>query len=445
MRPLTGFADLAGLRVGIFGYGVEGHAAAERLEGVAGELVLVDDAEGTGGDVLVNARGGHDALATCDVVLKSPGIPRRRADVLALEARGVTITSALNLWLHEVALTRVVAVTGTKGKSTTTSLITFFLRCLGEDAQSLGNIGEPPYRRSVDSSTGWLVVEVSSFQCVDVDVAPGHVVVTSLGADHLDWHGSLDQYVEDKLSLTRAPGPHRTLVPDTDTFHRMATRFGGDVRYVAPEPPGLSSALGLLGRHSDSNVALALTTVASLTRRPLEEVRDEVTRRGAQFVALRGRLTTLGSERVGSARVRYVDDGLATSPLPTIAALEVFADEPVVLIAGGFDRGVDYGPLAGAVARRPLATLVVTMGDAGRRLAAALAEVPGPVDVRRADSMDDAVAEARRFLRSGGVVLFSPGAPSFDRYRNWEERSDDFERAVSEQARGWSLGGDSNP
>ena len=201
-RP-TGFADLAGKRVGIFGYGVEGRAAERRLRGLA-DLVLVDDVADLAPGVLATRDGGLEALAACDVVLKSPGIPRRRDDVLELESRGVVVTSALNLWLGEADLARVVAITGTKGKSTTTALVTFFLDCLNESAQRLGNIGQPPYDPSVDTSSGWLVLEVSSFQAVDVDLAPALVIVTSLGADHVDWHGSLEQYRSDKLSLTRA-------------------------------------------------------------------------------------------------------------------------------------------------------------------------------------------------------------------------------------------------
>ena len=121
---------------------------------------------------------------------------------------------------------RVVAITGTKGKSTTTSLVTFFLSCIGERAQRLGNIGQPPYDPAIDTSTGWLVLEVSSFQVVDLDRAPSVVVVTSLGEDHIDWHGSLEQYRSDKLSLTRAEGPHRTIVADTALWSRNDGRAG---------------------------------------------------------------------------------------------------------------------------------------------------------------------------------------------------------------------------
>ncbi|HVA70294.1 MAG TPA: UDP-N-acetylmuramoyl-L-alanine--D-glutamate ligase [Acidimicrobiales bacterium] len=426
-RP-TGFADLAGRRVGIFGYGVEGRAAAARLADVA-HLVLVDDHPGRGPNVLVSSEGGLDALLHCDVVLKSPGIPRRRADVVDLDLHGVAVTSALNLWLQETDRARVVALTGTKGKSTTTALTSFFLHCLGQESLRLGNIGQPPYDPSIDTSKGWLVLEVSSFQCVDLDVAPGVVVVTSLGADHLDWHGSLAQYRDDKLSLTRAEGDHHTLVPDTATFHQIESELGGDLRYVASDTGHLAAALGLIGAHNNANVALALAAVGALTGISEDDVRDAVTAQAFTFEPLRGRLTLVASEEVDGATLRYVDDGLATSVLPTVAALEVFGDEPVALIAGGYDRGVDYEELASVLAARTQPTTVITMGVAGRRLATALRQHRADLS-RHAASMLEAVQLARASLDAGGVVLLSPAAPSFDAYRNWEERSDDFTKIV---------------
>ena len=427
-RP-TGFADLAGRRVGIFGYGIEGRASAERLRGLARELVIVDDVD-LGPGVLLTGGGGHEALLTCDVVLKSPGIARRRPDVLDLESHGVPVTSALNLWLHDTDRSRVVAVTGTKGKSTTTSLITFFLECLDEPALALGNFGQPPYDPAIDTQRHWLVLEVSSYQCVDIEVAPALVVVTSLGADHLDWHGSLEQYRADKLALTRAQGPHRTLVPDAAVLHEVADQLGGDVRFVSADTHDLAASLGLLGAHSASNVALALASVATLTGRTHRELRSVISHRAHDFVPLRGRLTLVAEERGEHGRVRFVDDGLATAPLPTVAALDVFDEEPLALIAGGFDRGVDYHPLARALAARHPRTLLMTMGDAGRRIGEAASQAAPALAVRAVDSMRDAVQLGSSFVDGAGVVLLSPAAPSFDAYRNWEERSDDFAREV---------------
>lgn len=429
-RP-TGFADLAGKRVGIYGYGVEGRATRRRLEGLADTIVIVDDSSDVDPEAIETRSGGLEALRACDVVLKSPGIPRRRADILELEARGITVTSSLNLWLHEVDRSRVVAITGTKGKSTTTALVTFFLRCLGEDAVQLGNFGQPPYEPGLDLSSGWLILEVSSFQCVDIDVAPGLVVVTSMGSDHLDWHGTVEDYRRDKLSLTRAPGEHRTLVPENATFRELADQIGGDLTFVSPDVTRLASSLGLLGAHSDSNVALALRAVATLTNRDFDQVRARVVESAALFEPLRGRLTLVLSEDVGHV-VRYVDDGLATSALPVIAALEVFADESLALIVGGYDRGVDYDDLAETITARVRSTVLVTMGDAGRRIGEAVANRSSSIGQIAASSMSEAITAARRSLNEGGVVLLSPGAPSFDQYKNWEQRSEDFTSLVHE-------------
>jgi UDP-N-acetylmuramoylalanine--D-glutamate ligase len=431
-RP-TGFADLAGKRVGLFGYGVEGRAAARRLATVSADVVVVDDDARDG--ALATLDGGLAALTHCDVVLKSPGIPRRREDVRALEDAGVVVTSALNLWLHEVDPRRVIAVTGTKGKSTTTSLIAFFLRCLGLEAHELGNIGRPPYDVDLDLTSGWLVLEVSSFQAIDITRAPSIIVVTSLGADHLDWHGSLEQYQADKLSLTRAPGDHVTLIPAGTQFDHVESLLGGERRVVERDDTGLANALGLLGAHNDANVALALAACAQATQRPVHTIRQAVAARAHDFVALRGRLTLVASRDLGGGqRVRFVDDGLATAPLPTVAALEVFALEPVALIAGGFDRGVDYAPLASALSTRAGPTTVVTLGPAGERLGASL-DVTSNVTVLHAVDMAGAVRAANDALPSGGVVLFSPAAPSFDAYKNWAERSEDFTRYALELSR----------
>jgi UDP-N-acetylmuramoylalanine--D-glutamate ligase len=137
-------------------------------------------------------------------------------------------------------------------------------------------------------------------------------------------------------------------------------------------------------------------------------------------------------EDVDGVTRRYVDDGLATSALPVVAALEVFADDSVALIAGGFDRGVDYAPLAEAIVARRASTVLITMGEAGRRIGAELTRLsPGLLQIE-VSTMRDAVTEARQSLSNDGVILLSPGAPSFDLYRNWEERSEDFTAIVHE-------------
>jgi UDP-N-acetylmuramoylalanine--D-glutamate ligase len=246
----------------------------------------------------------------------------------------------------------------------------------------------------------------------------------------VDWHGSLEQYRHDKLSLTRAAGEHVTLVADNITLHEHEAQIGGALRYVASDATSLSASLGLIGEHNNSNVALALAAVSALTGVSVEATRVAVERRASDFTPLRGRLTFVASEGAGARTIRYIDDGLATSVLPTLAALEVFVDTPLVLIAGGFDRGVDYGELADALVARSSPVTLVTMGNAGARLSDEVRQRRPGLIQHVASTMREAVEVARTSLDEGGVILLSPAAPSFDRYHNWEERSADFAAIV---------------
>jgi len=424
-RP-RGFADLAGHTVGVWGVGVEGRATRDVLERIGATVVAVDDAVLDDPTVLQTANGGLEALQNCDLVIKSPGIPRRRDDVLALEASGVPVTSATGIWLAGTDRNLVIGVTGTKGKSTTTSLITFMLRACGVEARSAGNIGLPPFL-SPDAANSWTVLEVSSFQAVDITDAPGIVVLTTLGEDHIDWHGSLEQYRHDKLQLTRAEGHHLTVVPDDPELLLHRSEIGGELVTVAETDLELATTLGLVGEHNAKNVALALRATASALHRPVEEVRKAALRDASNFEPLPGRLTLVHRSHRNGITTDFLDDGLATNPLPVIAAVQSFPDCHVALIVGGFDRGVDYRPLAEGLADCDAVLTVIAMGEAGLRICDELNRRAPNLTTMTAADMATAVTYATQALQvTGGVVLFSPGAPSFDHYQNWRERSDDF-------------------
>jgi UDP-N-acetylmuramoylalanine--D-glutamate ligase len=305
------------------------------------------------------------------------------------------------------------------------SLVTFFLRSLGHNAEPVGNFGHPPYDPQA-APTEWAVLEVSSYQAVDVRDAPGVVVVTSLGADHLDWHGSLEQYRRDKLQLTRAEGHHLTVIPDDPELLLHRDLLGGLLEIETGADEQLATALGLVGYHNARNVSLALRAVSLALHRPVAEVRDAALRHAAEFAPLPGRLTLV--RRVGVHS--FVDDGLATNPLAAVAALDAFQGEAVSLIVGGFDRGVDYQPLATAVREHDGVVHVITMSDAGERIGEQVRATSPHTVVHHAMSMEDAVRLATEELPDGGVVLLSPAAPSFGAYQNWLERSEHFTRVV---------------
>ena len=381
--------------------------------------------------MLATATGGLDALRRCDVVVKSPGISRSRPEVGQLEASGTAVCGGLGLFMAEADPRRVACITGTKGKSTTTAIAVHLARGLGVDARAGGNIGLPPWDVSDDPAPDYWIVETSSFQVPDLECGPAVVAVTSLSPDHLDWHGSVERYYADKLSLCTKPGVSLALADDADEeLHAHAGLLGPHLRWVGPaeveRDSHWSASLGLTGPHNARNAALARAVLEGLGI-PGASDGGRIAAAAAGFEGLPSRCRSIGW--VGS--VEFVDDGLSTNVLPAQAALAAFAARPVALLVGGHDRGLDYAPLARTIATRTAPTLVVTMPDNGSRIGQAVREATnGTVEVRDAADLDDAVEAAFEWAPGGGVVLLSPAAPSFGRFGDYRERSAAFAAAA---------------
>jgi UDP-N-acetylmuramoylalanine--D-glutamate ligase len=438
MRPLISWSALTSASVGIWGLGVEGAASLRRLQSMGIDPVLVDDHpdpsptadDGVGG-VLATGAGGLAALLTCDVVIKSPGISRYRPEIEQLERAGIPVRSGLGLWLEDVPLGHVVCITGSKGKSTTSAIAGHLLTGLGYHAAVGGNIGRPPWDPSPGPSPDYWVIETSSYQVPDLTSGPPVVAVTSLSPDHLDWHGSVDRYYADKLSLCTKPGVRLTVADGSNaTLRAHATALGPHVEWVDVEDREFAGpwidALGLPGLHNVRNAAIARAVLLALG---VAEAGDEarLTAAAEGFAGLPSRCRSLG--HIGL--VEFVDDSLSTNVLPAQAALEAYRDRPVALLVGGHDRGVDYSDLGRTIADRRLPTLVVTMPDNGPRIGRAIRAVAGDgVDIEDADGLEEAVTLANAWARQGGVVLLSPAAPSFGRFADYQARARAFADAV---------------
>jgi UDP-N-acetylmuramoylalanine--D-glutamate ligase len=393
--------------------------------------VIVDDTPGEAG-VLSLGDGGFDALAGCQVVVKSPGVSRYRLEVAELERRGVQVAGGLGLWMEGVDRSRVLCVTGTKGKSTTVSIIGHLMAGLGQRCFIGGNLGIPPYDPAASTHVDWWVVETSSYQVTDLWSAPPTVGVTSLHPDHLDWHGSAERYYADKLALCRLPGARRTVANGADPLLRArADALGKRVEWITPPDAGGAPEwvrrLGLLGVHNVTNALIARACVVALGV-PGADDDERLCEAAAGFGGLPARLRTVGTVE----GVRFVDDGLSTNVLPTLAALDAFGDARVALIVGGFDRGIDYAPLAAALAGRPTPTLVLTVPAVGARIATAVAAAhpPAHLTVVACDDEGAAACLGWEWAHPDGVVLLSPAAPSYGRYHDYTERSSVFAAAM---------------
>ena len=448
-RPSLGWSDLAGAKVGLWGIGIEARSSWRRLDQLGVEPVLVDDrpdAQADGlGVVTATNEGGLEQLANCEVVVKAPGISRYRPEVAELERSGVAVTGGLALWLYEADRDRVVCVTGSKGKSTTVSIVGHLARRLGRRVFVGGNLGTPPFDPEAPDDVDLWAVEVSSYQATDVAVSPPIVAVTALSPDHLPWHGDVETYYRDKLSLASQPGADLTILNGADTELRARAQLVGPRPdwVTLPDPtPTWIIELGLAGRHNAINALIAQRCLQALG---IDEAADlaQLQEASTGFAGLESRLQVAGH----IDHVTFVDDSLSTNVLSAIAACEAYPERPVALLAGGDDRGIDYQPLGAYLASRPTPTLLVAMPTTGPRIAAAARSQPavGHLEIHEQPSVGTGEAWLTHAVeyafdwarRRAGVVLLSPAGASFDHFRDYRHRGAAFRdalRALEEEA-----------
>ena len=426
--------EVCARRVAVWGLGAEGLSLTRLLRDRHVEVVFVDDRPeaaarrleehvGVACPVLAPAAVPWSGI---DVVLRSPGVSRYRPELASARAAGVTVTTAMALWLEDFADARVVAITGTKGKSTTAALTAAILAHDGSDVALIGNIGVPVVERYGMPLADAYVVEVSSYQAADVQVSPGLVVLTSLAPDHLDWHGSEEAYYRDKLRLVEAgpPGLLAVNARSEEALRRTAghprrTLFGPSGRVSVDHAATVTvdgeilvdgSGLRLLGSHNLDNLCGAITGAMLLDGHP--PAASTVTDVVASFEGLPSRCQVVGV-RDG---VTFVDDALASNPFASAASIGAFPDRELTVILGGADRGVDPGDLVEILARRHPTPGVVLLPPGSERLVRMLAERSAEagttVPVAVAGDVADAVDAAVGMTAPGGVVLFSPAAPT---------------------------------
>jgi UDP-N-acetylmuramoylalanine--D-glutamate ligase len=440
----------AGKRIVVVGLGTSGFSAARSLADLGARVRVTEGSDSPALQERAEALravgvevelGGHDTdELDADLAVVSPGIPPTAPIIEALRERGIAVVSEIEI-AYRLARCDFLAVTGTNGKTTTTSLLASMLAEAGIPTAAAGNIGYPLIDAVASvPPDGAIAVEVSSFQLEAIeDFRPRVAVLLNIAEDHTDWHGSVTSYAAAKARIVENQRSDDVFVPNFEDHETMliAERAPGRVvPFSATRMPEVGSACGVV----DGHIVWRKTRIVDLDALPVpgvagvEDCAAAVTAALEYGVDERAVVRALKSFRplphrlevvAVASGVTYIDDSKATNPHATLTAVRGLTD--VVLIAGGRAKGIDLTTLKTTV---PPVVAVVALGEAADEVERVFT---GIVPVEQADSMDAAVTAARRLVSPGGSVLLSPACASLDMYESYAQRGEDFARAVGEQ------------
>ncbi len=382
-----------------------------------------------------------DCVTEMDLILRTPGMKPYLPPFEAARAKGIPVTSEMELFF-ELCPAPIYAVTGSDGKTTTTTIVAGLLRAAGKTVHLGGNIGRP-LLPDIDAvrETDVAVVEISSFQLTRMTQSPHVAVVTNVAPNHLDWHTDMDEYIEAKKNLVafQTKADRAVLNADNAITASFADAVCGECLYFSRQQPQQGAWL-------DEDGMLCVSVNGDTT--PILAAKDirlpgvhNVENFLAAFAAVWGdvsveTMAAFAKEFGGVAHrcelvrerrgVKWYNDSIGTSPSRTIAGLKAF-DRKVILIAGGYDKHIPYDPLGPvAIETVKLAILMGATADAIETAIRACGELP----IARVGSMEEAVQTAAHLSKEGDIVFMSPASASFDLYRNFEERGEHFRRCV---------------
>jgi len=432
--------ELRGRRIGLLGLGREGAVTLDVLLKRVPDCQVEVLVEGELVDAPVPVRAGRfdEHLLDFDLLIRSPGVPVLHPALEGFRRRGRPIINPTSIWMAERPDVKIIAVTGSKGKSTTSAMLAHVLREAGQAPLLAGNIGIPVLGH-LDTKATLAVLELSSYQLSDLSGRLHIGLFTRLFPEHGDWHGGVDHYYASKLRMigllrggpllinardpillkATAQADHRMLCNTPPFAHREAGRLLRSDRVLLN-----SQDWSLLGNHNLDNAALVIEA-AALCGVDVDQAADAL----RSFQPLMHRLEVVKTD---DGQRRWINDSIATTPHATLAALQAIGNESAVLIAGGYRRPADWSVVLEHCREKPLRGLVV-LPDSGPEIARYFAELDGacglPVVV--AEGMTEAVAAAAHLAQAGDVVLFSPGAASFPHFAHFEERGSAFKSALA--------------
>jgi UDP-N-acetylmuramoylalanine--D-glutamate ligase len=422
------------MKVAILGYGVEGQAALTYWQNQGHEITICDANPNLKLPSGIKTQLGPDYLSNLshfDLVVRSPGIKPS-------QVKAANITSVTNEFLEECPA-KIIGVTGTKGKGTTTTLIAKILEAAGHTVHLGGNIGTPALNLLPDiEPEDWVILELSSFQLMDARRSPHIAVMLMIATDHQDWHPNMAEYVAAKQQIFAHQGPGDLAIYNACNLASLESGLGApadqlpynarDGAWVDLESSTIkmgdtiickTSDIALPGRHNWDNVCAAVAATW-----PIVQDAKPIKQAISGFTGLEHRL-----EKVATVNgVTYIDDSYSTNSETAIAAIQAYA-EPKVLILGGSDKEASFDRLAEAVVRGDVRTAIL-IGATAPKLKVALKNVGYDQIQEGPATMPGIVRLAAAAAKPGDVVLLSPACASFDLFPNYKERGRLFAAAA---------------
>ena len=413
------------MKIVIAGFGVEGQSNLRyfREKFPEADFLVADECEKV--DNLpenVAYQTGFSGLEDADLIVRSPSLPPKK-----IKTNG-QIWSATNEFFANCPAT-IIGVTGTKGKGTTCSFISSILRAAGKTVHLVGNIGVPALDiLSKIEKNDIVVYELSSFQLWDLQKSPHVAVVLMIEPDHLNVHADFNDYLAAKANIAKFQ------TADDYVVYNSQNEFSSSIadaslaqkkEYPFILSDDITSAIRLPGKHNIDNACAAIAAVKSI----LPNVSDDEIKRGlSEFTGLSHRLKFV-AEKYG---VKYYDDSISTTPGSAIAALKAFA-EPKILILGGSDKGADYSELAKEIARQNVQLIIINGANAGEiREVLREEKIDCEIVQLNMSGMKEVAKSAKNKAQSGDVVILSPAAASFDMFKSYSDRGEQFVAAVEE-------------
>lgn len=449
------------MKVAIAGYGVEGEANYRYWSKLSDDITIFDDTEVPtkpipSGVASVLGAGAFEKIQGFDVVIRTAGL---RPDKIHTDGN---IWSATNEFFEKCPVP-IIGVTGTKGKGTTSTLIARMLEAAGFKTWLVGNIGTPALeilgdiyeytnhksqitnnlqkskiKNQKSDNNAVVVFELSSFQLWDLEGSPQTAVVLTIEPDHQDVHASMEEYVAAKAHIAQHQESSDFLVyhPNNAYAAQVARQSPATKQqYMSPGGAYVSDdqiimndvviakteEVRLVGAHNLENVCAAITAVWQYTQ-DVPAIRQAI----QEFQGLPHRLEFV-RELDG---VQYFNDSYSSAPIATTVAVRAFT-QPEILICGGFDRGLNYAELAEAIVAQKNIKHMVLIGQTKEKIAAALTERHfSTYDELATTDLSEIVAHAKQYAKRGDVILFSPGCASFDMFKNFQDRGEQFKKIV---------------